>query len=277
MLVFGGLYKGSNGKYLALNRVDQYDPVLNKWTTKNNMPEAITHSAVVNLGDVAYFVGGYVGNHPGPGTTHVWIYTFATDSWTAGPDLPAPRGAGTATLIGNEIHFAGGRDYNRDTDEVDHWALDLNNLGAGWQTRASLPDPRNQLSSGFTNGKWYVLGGEHLEEADTMNSAELDIYDPLTDSWSRGADMPVPTSHVHQSTIVYNGKILTFGGELSHNIPTAQVLMYDPTTNIWSLLGYLPGQRRAGTASLIGNKVYFSGGYGSGVQNTTTWSATLNV
>ena len=89
--------------------------------------------------------------------------------------------------------------------------------------------------------------------------------------------MPTPLSHVHQSTIVYNGKLICFGGELSHNVPTAQVLMYDPSTNIWSLLGYLPGQRRAGTASLIGNKVYFTGGYGSGVQNTTTWSATLNV
>ncbi len=277
VLVFGGLYKGSNGKYLALNRVDQYDAATNTWTQKANMPEAITHAAVVNLGDRAYFVGGYLGNHPGPGTTHVWIYTFATDSWTAGPDLPQPRGAGTAQLLGNEIHFVGGRDYGRDTDESDHWSLDITNPNATWQTRTPLARPRNHLSSAAINGLWYVFAGSHLEEGDSINSAGLDIYDPTTDSWSRGADLPTPMSHTHQATVVVNGKIITFGGELSYNVPSAEVLEYDPTTNVWSLLGYLPGQRRAATAVAIGNKVYVTGGYGNGVQNTTTWSATLNV
>ena len=69
------------------------------------------------VGTDMWFVGGYVGDHPGPGYTHVWIYHTTSDTWTRGPDLPQPRGAGAAALVGSTIYFAGGMDRTRTIDE----------------------------------------------------------------------------------------------------------------------------------------------------------------
>ena len=290
--VFGGLF-ASNGKFLATARVDQYDPATNAWTRLGDMPEAITHAAVVQVSDtVAWFIGGYLGNHPGPGSTHVWIYDGSTDTWSAGPDLPAPRGAGgggiitTSTpdpadpdptnptlppIVDQQIHFFGGRDYNRDTDETTHWVYDLSAPDLGWQTRAPLPSPRNHLSGAVVNGKLYAIAGQQLEESSSINQSEMDVYDPATDTWSRVADLPLPLSHVHQSTVVYDDKIITVGGELVHNTSADQVLMYDPTKDLWSIIGYLPSPRRALTAGIINGQLIASGGYLNGKQYTNTW------
>ena len=48
-------------------------------------------------------------------------------------------------------------------------------------------------------------------------------------------------------------------------------LVYDPATDVWSLLGYLPAARRAMTACLIGDQIFATGGFNSGVQYTTAW------
>jgi N-acetylneuraminic acid mutarotase len=296
--VFGGLF-ASNGKFLATARVDQYDPATNMWTRLNDMPEAITHAAVVQVSEtVAWFIGGYLGNHPGPGTTHVWIYDSTTDTWSAGPDLPAPRGAGgggvitTSTpdpadpdptnptlppIVDQQIHFFGGRDYNRDTDETTHWVFDLNAPDLGWQTRAPLPSPRNHLSGAVIDGKLYAIAGEQLEESSAINSSELDVYDPATDTWSRVADLPLPLSHVHQSTLVVNNKIITLGGELVHNTSADQVLMYDPAKDLWSIIGYLPSPRRALMAGVLNGQIIATGGYLNGKQYTNTWMTSLNI
>jgi hypothetical protein len=241
----------------------------------------------------AWFIGGYLGNHPGPGTTHVWIYDSSTDSWTAGPDLPAPRGAGGGgmliptspeqadnalpSLLSSEVHFFGGRDYNRDIDETDHWALDLAHPELGWQTRAPLPSPRNHLSGAVVNNKLYAIAGQQLEEASSINQTQIDVYDPATDTWSRVADIPLPLSHVHQSTVVLNGKIITLGGELVHNTSAGEVLMYDPEQDLWSYLGALPSQRRAMMSGILNGQLIATGGYLNGKQYTTTWMSAVNV
>jgi hypothetical protein len=292
--VFGGLFTDSNGKFLATSRVDMYNPATNAWTRMNDMPEPITHAAVVQVSDTqAWFIGGYLGNHPGPGTTHVWIYDSTTDTWTAGPDLPAPRGAGgggmitTSTpdptdptlppIVDQQIHFFGGRDYNRDTDETDHWVFDLNAPDLGWQTRAPLPSPRNHLSGAVIDGKLYAIAGQQLEEGSSINQSEMDVYDPSTDTWSRAADLPLPLSHVHQSTLVYDNKIITVGGELVHNTSADQILMYDPTKNLWSIIGYLPSARRALMAGIVNGQLIATGGYLNGKQYTNTWTTSLNI
>src|SRR5581483_11146718 len=141
----------------------------------------------------------------------------------------------------------------------------------GWQTRAPLPSPRNHLSGAVVNGKLYAIAGQQLEESSSINQSEMDVYDPATDTWSRVADLPLPLSHVHQSTVVYDDKIITVGGELVHNTSADQVLMYDPTKDLWSIIGYLPSNRRALTAGIINGQLIASGGYLNGKQYTNTW------
>jgi N-acetylneuraminic acid mutarotase len=184
------------------------------------------------------------------------------------------RGAGGAGIVGRELHYFGGRDFDRDTDEVDHWMLDLDHPENGWVSRAPLPAPRNHLGTAVLNGKIYAVGGQYLEEDSGINSDAVDVYDPLTDAWTSAANLPLPISHTHASTVVMNGKIVSLGGEYEHNQIASEVLVYDPTVDMWSLLGYLPAPRRAMVAGAAGNQLIATGGFNGTTQQTTTWVCT---
>ena len=92
-----------------------------------------------------------------------------------------------------------------------------------------------------------------------------------------GANTPLPISHVHQSTVVLNGKIITLGGELAHNISASEVLMYDPALNLWSLIGTLPSPRRAMMAGILNGQLIATGGYLNGKQYTNTWVSGISL
>ena len=99
LYVFGG-FDNEGSPYTSIplqSRCDVYDPATNTWTRLADFPEPFSHSGPAIVGTDLWFVGGYVGDHPGPGTTHVWIYHTTNDTWTRGPDLPvARRGVGGA-------------------------------------------------------------------------------------------------------------------------------------------------------------------------------------
>ena len=222
-----------------------------------------------------WLVGGYVGDHPGPGTTHVWKYDTATDTWSAGPDLPAARGAGAAALLGRKLHFFGGMDETRTTDEGDHWAFDLDNPDAGWVSLAPLTNPRNHVAAAVVNGKLFAVGGQHAQESSQDPQLEVDSYDETTDTWTRVADLPVPRSHVNASTFVMNGQIIVLGGENGYNLPQSTVYAYDPLADKWSLLGMLPANRSTSVAGVLPDGRIISATGNTPNPSTTTWIGTL--
>jgi hypothetical protein len=92
----------------STTRSDTYDPATNAWTRIADLPEPITHAPVVVDGNIAYLLGGFVGDAPGPSTDHVWKYDTATNTWSEGPPLPERRGAGGGAIVGRTIHYFGG-------------------------------------------------------------------------------------------------------------------------------------------------------------------------
>ncbi|NJM08634.1 hypothetical protein HC891_24265, partial [Candidatus Gracilibacteria bacterium] len=86
LYVFGGF----NSALQATARSDTYDPANNTWRRISDMPEALTHTPLVRDGDAIWFIGGFLGNHPGPSINRVWVYSISGDSWRAGRRCP-PR------------------------------------------------------------------------------------------------------------------------------------------------------------------------------------------
>jgi N-acetylneuraminic acid mutarotase len=233
----------------------------------------------VIVGTDIWFVGGYVGDHPGPGTNHVWVYHTANDSWTRGPNLPVYRGAGAAALIGNTIYFTGGMDKTRTIDEGTTYALNLSSLSAGWVRKADLPNPRNHVAAAAIDGKFYVVGGQHSQEENQAAQTEVDVYDPATNKWTKLAPMPTYAgrSHITSATFAYNGKIITVGGETGFGAVTRTVMCYDPATNKWTQIGTLPAARSTVVAGIVNGKLVVTTGNGAadGGGTTTTWIGTL--
>ncbi len=250
LYVLGGLYV-ENGKILAMNRSDVYDPATNQWTRIADCPEKVTHSGIVVVGDTIWLMGGYFGDHPGPGGKKVLKYNTTTNTWSRGPDLPNSRGAGGAALVGNKIHFFGGMGFDRTWESSSHWVLDLNNQGAGWASKAALPNPRNHTAGAAINGYVYCIGGQYSQEENQVAQRDVHRYDTATDTWEKVAELPTVRSHVNASTFVMNGKIVILGGETGYDQPLRNVTLFDPLTNTTEEMSPLPEARSTSVAGVL--------------------------
>ena len=219
---------------------------------------------------------GYVGNHPGPGSTKTWKYDTGDNKWSRGPDLPIARGAGGAGLIGKTIYFVGGMDRDRSYDRANLWALDLERPENGWVARTPMPTARNHLSVIATDGKLYAIGGQLHQEEDQKALRNVEVYDPSTDSWTRKADIPSPRSHVTSAIFGFEGRIVILGGEQSFNSPNRQLYAYDVAGNDWSILGYLPAARSTMVAGVLPDGRIIASTGNSPATTQTTWIGRAN-
>jgi N-acetylneuraminic acid mutarotase len=262
MYIFGGFY---NSAIQATTRCDMYDPATDTWTqVPTQLPIPITHAGVAQIGSVAYFAGGYVGDwSTAPATNRVFAYDVSNNAWSELPSLPGARVAGGLVAIGNVLHFYGGMNTTRTADMPDHWALDLDNIGAGWVSKAPMPNPRNHIGYAMVNGLAYAMGGLHLLNEKSGQDAEVDTYDPTTDKWKKVAPLPFSWSHFLESTVVVNGKIVIVGGQAngaSGELYIPNISVYDPAANQWSALTPLPEARQAASAVWIDGTLYVEGG-----------------
>ncbi|ABX03583.1 MAG TPA: hypothetical protein DEF47_17495 [Herpetosiphon sp.] len=265
----------------ATDLVDVYDLASNTWQRIASIPEAISHAPVVADGTNIYVLGGYLGNNPGGSTNHVWKLNTVTNTWTRGIDLPVARGGAGAAIVNRKIYFFGGAVRTAgvfdDTDFGDHYMLDLSLANPTWVSRAAMPNPRNHTAAGVVDGKIYAVGGQHGKAEESANQAEVDRYDPATNTWTRVADMPIPKGHTSSSTFGYRGRLLVIGGSINggtSGLASADVLMYDPKSDVWMKLVSLPAYRKTPVADVWNNKLVVTTGGGYG-QTDTTWIGNL--
>jgi N-acetylneuraminic acid mutarotase len=270
LYVFGGFY---NAAIQATTEADRYDPSTNTWTVLTDMPQPITHAGTATDGQTVYLAGGFVGDGLSVVTNRVLMYDTAADAWSDAPPLPESRGAGALVRLDRQLHFFGGVDSTLH-DRGEHWVLNLDG-GTSWTTAAPLPNPRNHLGYTAFNGLAYAIGGQHQLDEAGGNQAEVDAYDPATDTWATAAPLPVPRGHVHTSTFVFNDRIVIAGGETNGPRILADVTEYDADTNTWVALPPLPMPLQATDVQPIEDKIIATGGQPGGGPVATTWTATL--
>ncbi len=274
--VFGGFHER---RLLALSRVDVYDPATNSWSRRADMPEPTTHRNPVLVGDTVWMVGGFVGNDPGPATTHVWKYDLRGDRWTPGPPLPEPRGGGALYEVGGRLHYIGGYGPNRNTSMAEHWTLDVRAQGAGWRPAPALPRPRGHFGSAVLGGALYVVGGSVRHDPVQVDVDWVDRFDPVAGSWSRATPLPGPLSHIEPSTFVHRGHIIASAGRNNTAPERGQdlILSYDPASDRWTPIGRLPARRVAPLGLASGDTLYFGVGAEATYQTTdaTLWAHSL--
>jgi len=260
--IFGGFGPG----YVLEPDVTVYDPSTDTWSYVTTLPIAVTHIgiALVNNNEV-WIAGGRLWNDVQ--INNVQIYHFDTNSWSSGPSLPAPRGAGVLAQVGNMLHFFGGfGPQPAVADFDDHWVLDLNNQGAGWQPRAPFPLTRHHVGATVINGKIYVVGGQVDHDNTARDKYYAHSYDPATDTWTRLADLPGVNSHIEPGTFAYGTDLIMVGGE---NIRD-KVYDYNPGTNTWNQIMTLPQGLLAPSAKVVNGKIYVThGATGGGSGNPT--------
>lgn len=103
---------------------------------------------------------------------------------------------------------------------------------------------RHENSFVEAEGKFYLLGGRGIKP--------IDIYDPVTNTWTKGAEPPVEIHHFQ--AVSYHGKIIAGGamtGAYPDEIPLPNFYVYDPIYDNWTLGPEIPEARRRGSSGVV--------------------------
>jgi N-acetylneuraminic acid mutarotase len=130
-----------------------------------------------------------------------------------------------------------------------------------WSSMANAPSATEAPTAVDINGKIYMVNGWDVSGNPT---AELDIYDTATNTWTTGTPNPVPAAGGSASAVL-NGKMYVVGGCDSGSCasPLTAVQVYDPTTDSWSSAANYPQGVTFAMCGGINGKLYCASGSAS--------------
>jgi N-acetylneuraminic acid mutarotase len=229
--------------------LDEYDPVMDSWTSRPPMNIARSSLAVVTAGGRLYAIGGLSGS----ALATLEEYDPVSMARTTKTPMPTPRFWFFAAEVGGKIYAIGG--YNgSDLATVERY----DPLTDSWSARAPLPAPKRWAPCGVLDGKIYVVGGG------TTTSVER--YDPATDTWeSRASFNHLRDGHVvvslHDRLFTLSGYDTSTGYSFVRSVEE-----YDPLLDTWTVRpSLMPTGREAPAAAAVDGKVFVIGGLNAGV------------
>ncbi len=251
-----------------------YDPQKNEWVRLPDLPARREYTRGVGLEDSFLIVGGFSQGSPGRAAAEVFQLSWAENApqWSTLPPMKVPRSHTAANRVGDLLIVMGGNEYElsekgysvrtiRGITEI----FDLKDQNANWEFGTPIPGlPRGWSASAVVEGRVYLMGGVTWTEAGRKRLAECLRYDPLSDSWTRLADFPIPISGWAAGTWEKRYLIVIGGAGTRWN---DLVFVYDTQRDCWmrcegSLLTGAhfndPG------VCVIGDTVYVVGAEGGG-------------
>jgi N-acetylneuraminic acid mutarotase len=131
-----------------------------------------------------------------------------------------------------------------------------------WEEIAPMPVPRAAGFAASVGGTIVVAGGqgEGRSAAERLDAAaDVLLYDPASDRWTRGAPIPEPREHV--AGVSHEGQVWIFGGRpLSLEPTSGRVDIYDVALNAWSEGPAMPSPRGGFAAAEREGTVVVTGG-----------------
>lgn len=146
---------------VLLREVWEYDPQLDSWTRKADMPEGVGAPACFVLNDRGYVVTGLLGQPPTlVPSRSLWEYDPTADAWTRRADFP---GAGRYRAVALSMEGRGfvgtGIESIGATSAVvfaDLWEYDPS--ADAWTRQLDFAGPARGAAVAFSVGPWMYLG-----------------------------------------------------------------------------------------------------------------------
>jgi hypothetical protein len=287
-------YNSCYGNILGcfLNDFYAYDPILNSWSIKSNLPYAFKFGIGGSANGKGYAgLGEYAATTYEIYKAQFWYeYDPIGNSWTQKQNLlnysnaalnSGILSAATASLNGDIYVFGGtSSGYNNlHTDNIYSYKPVSNT----WQIIDNEPGGNRTEAAGFYfNNKIYIGGGQDSEHLNDFYE-----YDILLDTWTPKSNFS--SSHGMRSAVELGGKGYFIGGYQLGSNYIDSLLEYNPTSNQWSAKASFPGGQRAKMVALTYNgKLYAGMGQNtSGQENSTdfysydpstnTWSGLASI
>ncbi len=190
--------------------------------------------------------------------------------WNTGTAMPGKKCYHGATFLDDALYVFGGLGG---TLRFDVTAFKYDITSAVWTPIKSLPLQRGLPAVEAVNGKIYLIGGYSATNPFTVQAAVLE-YDPVADTYTEKASMPMPVFGA--GSFVHNGRIYILGGgTTAFATSTNAVQIYDPQLDQWTLSTALtPFASWATGVVVINNTVLYIGGvrYTNGQGLFGAWS-----
>jgi N-acetylneuraminic acid mutarotase len=250
---------GYPGARVTSDAVQVYDSQTDSWSLGPPLPQPLHHTMAAAVDGRLYLIGGEAGNPVGGQQAFqngVYMLDEQAGTWVPRAPMPTARSGGGAGVIDGKIYVAGGRPPRGHDLAVYDPQADQ------WTVLPEVPTQRNHLGVAAINGKLYVAGGRFGGGVGSEMTDILEIYDPRTNEWTRGAPLLAPRAGV--ASVAANGCLYLIGGEGNDADPRGVFdlnEMYDPGTNTWHSLARMPLANHGLTgAAFIDGWIYVPGG-----------------
>ena len=212
---------------------------------------------VLLLATLAFASPALAGDAPNPlsPTSDSWRLTgretvpaaSPTTNWAFKAPMSVPRGRLAVVSDGSQI-FAIGGEVRTGVDYVPTTLVEAYNPANNtWTTLAPMPTAARNLQGCYMNGKIYLPNGLTGPSSSPVFAPTLWIYTVGSNSWSTGANFPT-TAVIFRAVAcdAANNKVYLAGGSSGTGSGTTisnKAYVYDATTNAWTQLANLPGNR----------------------------------
>ena len=204
-------------------RVFRYDPVADSITTiPSNWPpgdQEVLPGGFSVFNNKLYILGGY--DFPnGIGINQIWEFTPSPAGWVQKTEvLPVPLGYIPTATISSLIYTGGGADITGGaiTDTTNSFVYDP--VADSIATITEIPRATSNTRGLNLCGQMYVLGG-----AFNAISNEVDIYDPVSNTWSVGQPFVTARRNFAADTDSTNNIWIAGGYTV---VPTASMEIFD--------------------------------------------------
>lgn len=219
-----GGYSGALTVSEATRTLFAYDPALDAWERKADLPGRRAAHFLVHEGGRLYAIGG-----TGDRTGSMFVYDIAADEWAEAPG-PIPREHLGGAASGGLVYAIAGRGFGLGDRSAILESYDPNT--GEWTRLSDMPGACGGCTAAATaDGRIHVTGGETFGMARATYRDHY-VYDPAAGTWSVAAEMPT-ARHGLASAAVGDRFYAIGGGRIAG-------LAYSSLVEVWSPGGEPP-------------------------------------
>lgn len=230
------------------------------WLRLADLPTARSEVAGAVLDGKAYVAGGFAP----AGSAVVEVYDPSRDTWARTAPMPVALHHTALVALGGKLYALGGYvdlPGARFTPTASAFAYDPR--ADAWSAIKPLPLPRGAHVGATDGTRIFLAGGVTLVGPSRQLVAPVHVYDPRTDAWSQGADMPTPRDHLAGDLL--DGVFYVAGGRaLTLETNTGALEAYDTRADAWRALAAMPTPRGGVAGAFLQGRLFVAGGEGPG-------------
>ena len=168
-------------------------------------------------------------------------------------DMSTARKSHSSCTLEGKIYVIGGKNTSSTFKSMEVY----DPVADSWDiTKSGMNEERVNFTASVFNGNIFAIAGSRTMSSNPVS--EIEVYDPLTNTWTHKTDMPL--ARIGSTVSQVNGKFYIFGGSAANLFLVGTVDVYDPVADAWTTAENLPTPRINLSSVVLDGKIYVIGG-----------------